>query len=101
MSSVRARNSSHEISKFNHKRFPGIPDERLGEEVAAFVRLKDNGKSLTQSDIRDFCKGHLAYFKIPRFVITVDEFPRTLSGKIQKFKFMDVFKEKIDEVLKS
>jgi acyl-CoA synthetase (AMP-forming)/AMP-acid ligase II len=69
----------------------GIPDERMGEEVGAFVRLKDGTKTLTRSVVRKFCEGRLAHFKIPRYVVIVDEFPRTLSGKIQKYKFLDVF----------
>lgn len=71
----------------------GIPEERWGEEVGAFVRLKNNTKPLTRKDVKDFCKGKLSHFKIPRHVVIVNEFPRTLSGKIQKFKFLDVFQE--------
>lgn len=69
----------------------GIPDERMGEELGAFVRLKDATKTLTRSAVKKFCEGRLAHFKIPRYVVVVDEFPRTLSGKVQKFKFLDVF----------
>lgn len=69
----------------------GIPDERLGEEVAAFVRLRDESKHLGKNEIQEFCKGKLAHFKIPRHVFVVDDYPRTLSGKIQKFKFLDEF----------
>lgn len=77
----------------------GIPDERLGEEVGAFVRLKDNSKPLTSDEVKDFCQGMLSYFKIPRYVVVVDEFPRTLSGKIQKFKFVDVYAEQLKEIV--
>lgn len=73
----------------------------MGEEVGAFVRLKDDAKALSRDDIKEFCNGRLAHFKIPRYVVTVDEFPRTLSGKIQKFKFPEMFKEKFDEVKKT
>lgn len=69
----------------------------MGEEVAAFIRLKDKSKRLSREDIKNFCKGKISHFKIPRFVITVDEFPRTASGKIQKFKFVEVFAEKIEK----
>lgn len=79
--------------------FQGIPDERLGEEVGAFVRLKVPKKSLSREDIKTFCSGRVAHFKIPRYVVTVDKFPRTLSGKIQKFKFLDAFKEKLKQVM--
>jgi acyl-CoA synthetase (AMP-forming)/AMP-acid ligase II len=67
----------------------------MGEEVVAFVRLKDGAKSLTRSDVKEFCQGRLAHFKIPRYVVIVDEFPQTLSGKIQKFKFLNVFSEQL------
>lgn len=73
----------------------------MGEEVGAFVRLKDDSKSLTQGDVRKFCEGRLSHFKIPRFVVIVDEFPRTLSGKIQKFKFVQVFADKLKEAMKT
>jgi fatty-acyl-CoA synthase len=74
----------------------GVPDERLGEEVAAFIRLKDTNKTLTVDDVKRFCKGQLSHFKIPRYVVIVDDFPRTLSGKIQKFKFLEMFGDKLN-----
>jgi medium-chain acyl-CoA ligase, mitochondrial len=64
----------------------------MGEEVAAFIRLKDPSKTLTRDDIKAFCSGKLSHFKVPRFVTIVDEFPRTVSGKVQKFKFLEAFK---------
>lgn len=67
----------------------------MGEEVGAFIRLKDTSKQLNQKDIANFCKGVLAHFKIPKFVITVDEFPRTTSGKVIKYQFLDIFAEKV------
>lgn len=67
----------------------------MGEEVGAFVRLKDNTKPLTQSEVREFCKGKIAHFKIPRYVLVVDKFPRTTSGKVQKFKFVEFFANEI------
>lgn len=77
----------------------GIPDERLGEEVGAFVRLKDASKPLTRNDIKEFYKGKLSHFKIPRYFVIVEEFPRTVSGKVQKFKFFETFKSKLSEVM--
>ena len=70
----------------------------MGEEVGAFIRLKDSSKALTRADIKNFCHGKLSHFKIPKYVIVVDEFPRTVSGKIQKFKFFDVFADEIEKV---
>ncbi|XP_055919431.1 medium-chain acyl-CoA ligase ACSF2, mitochondrial [Eupeodes corollae] len=70
----------------------GVDDERLGEEVCAYVRLQDGAKNLTREDLKKFCKGKLAHFKIPRFIRVVKDFPRTTSGKIQKFKLKEIFK---------
>lgn len=78
----------------------GIPDERLGEEVGAFIRLKDDSKSLTQNHIRAFCQGSLAHFKVPKYVVIVNDFPRTLSGKIQKYKFTEAFKDELERIIK-
>jgi fatty-acyl-CoA synthase len=63
----------------------GLPDEKLGEIVAAWVRLKP-GQSISAEDVRAFCRGQLAHFKIPHHIRFVDSFPMTLSGKAQKFK---------------
>jgi fatty-acyl-CoA synthase len=67
----------------------GIPDERLGEVVAAWVRVKA-GESSTEEELRQFCVGKIAYFKIPQYVRFVDEFPMTVTGKIQKFKIREL-----------
>jgi fatty-acyl-CoA synthase len=63
----------------------GVPDERLGEEIAAAIKLKP-GETATTDEIRQFCEGRLARFKIPRLIRFVDSFPMTASGKVQKFK---------------
>jgi fatty-acyl-CoA synthase len=70
----------------------------MGEEVGAFIKLKDANESITRDEIAEFCKGNLAHFKIPKFVVIVDEFPRTLSGKVQKFKFLEIFGDKIKKL---
>jgi fatty-acyl-CoA synthase len=62
----------------------GVPDQRLGEEVCAFVVLK-RGQTATAEEIRSFCQGEISYFKIPRHVRFVAEFPMTVTGKPQKF----------------
>jgi fatty-acyl-CoA synthase len=63
----------------------GIADSKYGEIVGAFIKLK-NGASLTQEDVQEFCRGKIARMKIPKHVIFVDDFPKTASGKIQKYK---------------
>jgi fatty-acyl-CoA synthase len=66
----------------------GVPDERYGEELCAWVRLRD-GAAATDDELREFCRGKLAHFKIPRYVLFVDDFPMTVTGKIQKFKMRE------------
>uniref|UniRef100_A0A224YST2 Medium-chain acyl-CoA ligase ACSF2, mitochondrial n=1 Tax=Rhipicephalus zambeziensis TaxID=60191 RepID=A0A224YST2_9ACAR len=62
----------------------GVPDKRMGEEACAWIILKSDC-SATEEDIKSFCKGKLSHFKIPRYIFFVDTFPKTLSGKVQKF----------------
>jgi len=66
----------------------GLPDESLGEIVAAWIRLKA-GETTDEKSIRAFCRGKLAHFKVPQFVRVVDSFPMTLSGKVQKFRMRE------------
>ena len=62
----------------------GVPDEKYGEEIMAWVKLRD-GQAATADDIRDYCRGKIAHYKIPRYVRFVDAFPMTVTGKVQKF----------------
>jgi len=62
----------------------GVPDPRYGEEICAWIKLHD-GKTATAEEIREFCKGEIAHYKIPRYIEFVPEFPMTITGKIQKF----------------
>ena len=61
----------------------GVPDARLGEELCAWIRLRDPG--VTEEDIRAFCRDRIAHFKIPKHIRFVDDFPMTVTGKVQKF----------------
>ncbi len=67
----------------------GVPDRKYGEEIVAWVKLKD-GAQLSAEDIRSFCKGRISNFKIPRYVSFVDSFPMTVTGKVQKFKMREI-----------
>ena len=67
----------------------GVPDRKYGEQVMAAVILK-KGAQMTEDEIRDFCRGKIANYKIPKYVKFVDSFPMTASGKIQKFKMRDM-----------
>lgn len=85
-----------EIEEFLYK-MPGIkdvqvaavPSKKYGEEVGAFIILHE-GASMTADDVKDFCKGKIARYKIPKYIFFIKEFPMTGSGKIQKFKLKDL-----------
>ena len=62
----------------------GVPDSRYGEQVAAWIQLRE-GAAITDEAIKDFCRGQIAHYKVPRYVMFVDEFPMTITGKIQKY----------------
>ncbi len=66
----------------------GVPDERYGEELAAWVQLRE-GASVDADGLREFCRGKIAHYKVPRHVRVVDEFPMTVTGKVQKFKLRE------------
>ena len=67
----------------------GLPDHRLGEVVLAWIRLAASATA-TEEEIREFCNGRIAHFKIPRYIRFVDTFPTTISGKIQKFRIREI-----------
>ena len=62
----------------------GVPDPKYGEEVCAWVK-KAEGAALTEEDVRAFCRGQIAHYKVPRYVMFVDDFPMTITGKPQKY----------------
>jgi fatty-acyl-CoA synthase len=66
----------------------GVPDERLGEELMAWV-IRKRGAELDTDELREFCRGKIAHYKVPRYVKFVDEFPMTVTGKVQKFKMRE------------
>jgi len=66
----------------------GVPDKKYGEEVCAWIRLRQ-GYTATEHEIRDFCRGQIATFKIPRYIRFVTEFPMTVTGKVQKFRMRE------------
>jgi fatty-acyl-CoA synthase len=72
----------------------GVPDPRMGEEVAAWIVLK-KGESMTEEDLKGFCRGQIAHYKIPRFMKIVTELPMTVTGKPQKFVMRDAMIEEL------
>ena len=67
----------------------GVPDERYGEELVAWVRLRE-AATMTRDDLAAYCAGRIAHFKIPRYVHVTDEFPMTVTGKVQKYRMREV-----------
>ncbi len=74
----------------------GVPDDRFGEEVCAWIQLKDEAKADADS-IKAYCKGQIAHFKVPRHIRFVTEYPMTVTGKIQKF----IMRDQMIDALKS
>ncbi len=72
----------------------GLPDKRFGEELCAWIVPREN-ETITEEEVRDFCKGQIAYYKIPRYIKFVDGFPMTVTGKIQKFLIRDQMKQEL------
>ena len=72
----------------------GIPDEFYGEEIMAWIQLHED-MTATEAEIRDFCKDRVAHFKIPKYIWFVDEFPMTVTGKLQKFRMREIAIEKL------
>jgi fatty-acyl-CoA synthase len=66
----------------------GVPDERYGEELMAWIVVRE-GQSLDEDAMREFCRGQIAHYKIPRYMKVVDSFPMTVTGKVQKFKMRE------------
>ena len=73
----------------------GVPDEKYGEQVCAWIKLRE-GASATAEEIRDFCKGKIAHFKVPYYIKFVDSFPMTITGKVQKY----VMREQMSDELR-
>jgi fatty-acyl-CoA synthase len=73
----------------------GVPDERYGEELMAWVRLREGAEPLTAEGLREFCVGKLAHYKVPRYIKIVDEFPMTVTGKIRKVEMRQVSVEEL------
>ncbi|TFI41479.1 AMP-binding protein [Rhodococcus sp. 1R11] len=67
----------------------GVPDEKYGEELMVWIRMKDDAAPLDSAAIRSFCDGRLAHYKIPRYVHVVDEFPMTVTGKVRKVEMRE------------
>ena len=77
----------------------GVPSRKYGEEVGAFIIAKKGYENLAPEDVQDYCRGKISWYKIPRYVAIVKEFPLTASGKIQKFKLRELAGELFPEAM--
>jgi fatty-acyl-CoA synthase len=78
----------------------GVPDEKYGEQVAAWIKLRA-GESATAEEVRDFCKGRIAHFKVPYYVKFVDTFPMTVTGKVQKYIMREEMTDELEKERKA
>jgi fatty-acyl-CoA synthase len=72
----------------------GVPDKKYGEELCAWIVLRA-GATLDEAGVREFCKGQIAHYKVPRYIRFVDAFPMTITGKVQKFKMRELMKQEL------
>ena len=82
-------NYLYRIPEIEDVQVVGVPSPKYGEQVGAFIVLKKDAK-LTEADVKEFCRGKIAHYKVPKYILFMDEFPMTGSGKIQKFKLRDL-----------
>jgi fatty-acyl-CoA synthase len=78
----------HHMDGIQDVQVVGVPSQKYGEQVGAYVILK-KGVQMTPEDVQDFCRGKIAWYKTPKYVAFVDEFPLTASGKIMKYKLRE------------
>ena len=79
--------------KIREAQVVGLPDERFGEQVSAWIVPTEPG-ALTEDEVREYCQGEIAHYKIPYYVVLIDEYPLTVTGKVQKFMLRDKGVEK-------
>ena len=76
----------------------GVADEKFGEQVCAWIKLNEGAKQLTEQEIKDYCKDQISHFKVPYYIRFVEEFPMTVTGKIQKFKMRDIMEKELSDI---
>ncbi|XP_071968476.1 medium-chain acyl-CoA ligase ACSF2, mitochondrial [Engystomops pustulosus] len=84
----------HTHPKIMEAQVIGVKDERMGEEICAAIRVNAN-ENLTPEEIKQYCKGQISHFKIPRYIVFVNGYPLTVSGKIQKFKLKEIMEKQL------
>jgi len=73
----------------------GVPDVKYGEELCAWIQMREGATPLDADAVRAFCDGKLAHYKIPRYVVIADEFPMTVTGKVRKVEMREASIEKL------
>jgi fatty-acyl-CoA synthase len=81
-------------SKVQDVQVVGLPDRKYGEELCAWIVLRE-GQKATEEEIRGFCEGQIAHFKIPKYIRFVDGFPMTVTGKVQKYLIRQKMKDEL------
>ena len=91
---VEVENYLYRHPKIRDVQIVGIPDKRYGEVLAAWIIPKEEG-CLTEEEVRQFCREHIAHYKVPTYYRFVTEYPMTITGKIQKYKIIEQMKEEL------
>lgn len=91
---VEIENYLYRHPKIRDVQIVGVPDEKYGEVLAAWI-IPKKGENVTEDEIKAFCKDNIAHYKIPTYYRFVEEFPMTVTGKIQKFKIVEAMKEEL------
>jgi fatty-acyl-CoA synthase len=73
----------------------GVPDEKYGEELCAWLRMRPGAEPLDADAVRAYASGKLAHYKVPRYVMVVEEFPMTVTGKVRKVEMREVSAERL------
>ncbi|PNK60177.1 AMP-binding protein [Psychrobacter sp. FDAARGOS_221] len=94
---IEVENFLYKHPKIADVQIVGVPDKRYGEVLAAWI-IPKQGQTITEQEIRDFCYNQIAHFKIPTYIRFVEQYPMTVTGKIQKFKIVDAMKEELSTV---
>lgn len=90
-------NYIYRLSEVDMVEVVGVPDRHYGEIVVAFIILK-SGVELSEAQIKEYCAGQMAKFKVPRHVFFVKDYPKTGSGKVQKFKLRELGKQMVEQL---
>ena len=78
----------------------GVPDPKYGEEICAWIRLRQ-GEDLTEQEVREFCRDKIAHFKIPKYIRFVEDFPMTVTGKVQKYRMREKMADELERTRKA